>query len=551
MLRANITTYQPIDKIKYTSNGYSKDYHPKRWEIYNILANDEPKNIFRNLTSFLEKNQHVLNFYDITYLLYKLATHPNLKFLLDANLKFDINKFKQLISKLLDKHDLQNVNMNIIAGMIQSLSILKILPGQIFLKNWFKQSYNYIRSPEPYHSSGDISKLLCSITNLGITPSQQWLEGWQKNSNNSNISICYNNIHAFVLLKILPKGNWIEKWIDRSMRIMINNKTYQWDDGRNITSQLLSGLIYNAAKLGINLTDEWIDIWSKRATERISEFSRQSICNSIYAYILMDKKIPDFLLKQLKSINLSDLNIEESMQLVTIKLVNPQYYMQYSKIIDQAETFLKNKPAYTLQDISTSRLHLYISKLIRNMGITYKNEYKIAKMHNMVDIYIANRNLIIQVDGPLHYLTTDNGEKLNPATELNSKLLRKLGYNVIRLDYKEINRLKEEDKLVEQLKTYIEAYPTIKEPQNNKNEGQQEQQQKTLSKSQQKRLKRKNKKEIEVNVDKDDLNIMQITSTQEENLTLDEEKPQTSLDHIESQNEAQEEIQQALYCNIM
>ena len=79
----------------------------------------------------------------------------------------------------------------------------------------------------------------------------------------------------------------------------------------------------------------------------------------------------------------------------------------------------------------SSQLHLGVSDVLSYMGISYKNECLIGS--SWVDIFIQNRNLVVEVDGPYH-------DNQGVRDEFKTRLLAMRGYSTIRISYKDWNQ---------------------------------------------------------------------------------------------------------------
>lgn len=86
-----------------------------------------------------------------------------------------------------------------------------------------------------------------------------------------------------------------------------------------------------------------------------------------------------------------------------------------------------------------SRIHLDVVAVLRSMDITCKYEYEIKDL-NLVDIFIPSKNLIIEVNGPSHYIP--GGYSLRGSTYVKSAVLSKLGFIVGNIHHQDWSELK-------------------------------------------------------------------------------------------------------------
>lgn len=112
----------------------------------------------------------------------------------------------------------------------------------------------------------------------------------------------------------------------------------------------------------------------------------------------------------------------------------------FAKII--FEQVFKNN----LTETKSSKLHMTVSKALENIGIQHENEYmdRERTLGYIVDIYIPSTNMVIEVDGPSHYYKFSNfsssPDVINARTRFKRKQIEKLGFKVVNLRYKNINK---------------------------------------------------------------------------------------------------------------
>lgn len=117
-------------------------------------------------------------------------------------------------------------------------------------------------------------------------------------------------------------------------------------------------------------------------------------------------------------------------------------------------------PEFKKQRLNTSKLQKDIFNTLRACFkyIPFQEEYFIE--YTYVDIVWPARKLIIQVNGPCHYV----GKTLNVSSQFNSYLFEKLGWTVLNLPYYEWNELlnKQPKKtyLEQKLKNFL-FFPTL------------------------------------------------------------------------------------------
>jgi very-short-patch-repair endonuclease len=94
------------------------------------------------------------------------------------------------------------------------------------------------------------------------------------------------------------------------------------------------------------------------------------------------------------------------------------------KIKEASEIILKAQ-------IASSKLQNEVFKILGT--IAPESRRKEILYHHIVDCYIPNKKLVIEVNGPGHYIA---GGNLNVSTQQKQASLEKLGYKVINIGYR-------------------------------------------------------------------------------------------------------------------
>ncbi len=100
-----------------------------------------------------------------------------------------------------------------------------------------------------------------------------------------------------------------------------------------------------------------------------------------------------------------------------------------------------------------SSFHLDCAKYLKSMDIEFKNEIEINGL--IVDICFSKTNIIIELNGPLHY-AHQSRKPLGP-TEFKIRLLIAMGWQVISIPWWDWSYLNNDDKY-NYLKNKIKCY---------------------------------------------------------------------------------------------
>nr|QOH99320.1 putative RNA-binding protein [Euplotes raikovi] len=87
----------------------------------------------------------------------------------------------------------------------------------------------------------------------------------------------------------------------------------------------------------------------------------------------------------------------------------------YSKVLQNSplEKFIENSLHLTILEAQTSESQMVVSNTLKNLGYDVVNEYKID--HKTYDMYIPEKNLLIEFNGPTHYL---NGTDIEIGSDI-------------------------------------------------------------------------------------------------------------------------------------
>jgi hypothetical protein len=248
----------------------------------------------------------------------------------------------------------------------------------------------------------------------------------------------------------------------------------------DFTSQELANTLNALAKFD-HYEKGLVDALCSIAMNKTGEFNSQGITNSLYALTILahyDDSIWYFFFDELSmlfNLNAEALNTEEHSQihliLLALSVENPTLFskLQFPLALKEKSS---NAHVAQMSSSKSSKLHLSVSHTLNEMSISHENEF-FASGFLSVDIFIKpnipqqqqqqqisgdtppppNNGLIIEVDGPCHYLrcgtesemigvrsSTVKGEHV-----LKKRLLEKQGYNLLNIPYYEWDKLDDEE----------------------------------------------------------------------------------------------------------
>ncbi|WP_231108517.1 RAP domain-containing protein [Orientia tsutsugamushi] len=242
-------------------------------------------------------------------------------------------------------------------------------------------------------------------------------------------------LYQFAKLNYVIGHEFIDAWANKAINLM-----------DEFNSQNLANSIWALGRLDIHPSDSFIQAWIHHATKSIEKFNTQELANSIYGILVLNVlydpkiKVPQqFISAVNKNIELFDENNE-----IISQILKAHYYFGKQGIgilTSQNRQLLEKKFKTKLTPCHTSDLQLNVLKVVKKVLVQHhvKSEHYIKQITCSVDIFIKEKNTVIQVDGPCHF---DDNNAPNISTKLNTKLLQSYGYIVYRIPYWVWNELR-------------------------------------------------------------------------------------------------------------
>ncbi|WP_269189524.1 RAP domain-containing protein, partial [Orientia tsutsugamushi] len=280
---------------------------------------------------------------------------------------------------------------------------------------------------------------------LEIKPQAPFIEAWihhaTKTIDKFNSQELANSIWALGRLEIKPQAPFIEAWIHHATKTI-----------DKFNHQELANSLWALGRLEIKPQAPFIEAWIHHATKIIDKFNHQELANSIYGILTLNVlcnskiKVPQLFISAVnQNIKLFDENIEDIGQ-----ILKAHYYFGKQGVgilTSQNRQLLEKKFKTKLTPCHTSNLQLNVLKVVKKVLAqhTVKSEYYIKQITSSVDIFIKEKNTVIQVDGPSHF---DDNNAPNFSTRLNTELLKSYGYIVHRIPYWAWDKLTDKEEYI-------------------------------------------------------------------------------------------------------
>jgi len=218
--------------------------------------------------------------------------------------------------------------------------------------------------------------------------------------------------------------------------------------------QALSNIFYGHAQLGLKLEGELYEAWKKAALDCLKstnpnkQFNQQELSNIFYAHALLGLKPNEPLYEAWKNAALSCLKSTNQNKQFSQKELH-SIYLTLKRF--SLENFLKNDflqlkvlkakapKGSKLQDDVYRSLQEYLKTI--HVSDMPQEEYWVEEIASRVDIYLASKKLVIEVDGPSHFFPETKEYK--PKNRLKEEILNQTHKftQLVRIPYYEWNEL--------------------------------------------------------------------------------------------------------------
>jgi hypothetical protein len=305
-----------------------------------------------------------------------------------------------------------------LANTLYAYAQLNLQPESPWMKVFWKASQTQLSQFKPQ----EFSNSLYACSHLQIQPEAGWMKAFWNASQGKllkfNPQDFANTLYACGKLNLQPEDGWMKEFWSASQ-----GKLSQF------TPQGLANTLYACAQLNLQPEGGWMRAFWEKSQGKLSQFNPQDFANTLYACVVMEWDVPDWLIQGIRTTQ-ETFSLEEWHQLYTASVFVDLSLAFPEDIVDQLIHF-ESKKVSDLEDRAGS----VIDSLLANEEV--RHSHWIPGAATTVDFFVQKHNLIIQVDGPTHYLS--DGSQ-NSSTRFQTRLLEKLGYQVLRLGYKELNR---------------------------------------------------------------------------------------------------------------
>ena len=217
----------------------------------------------------------------------------------------------------------------------------------------------------------------------------------------------------------------------------------------DFNSQDIANTLNAMAKLDYK-DDAVMQCMIQEARHKIDDFNAQNIAILCWSMLCL-QQIDDSLLSTCMQDSASyDFDDEELSALyICERSISIEHPHLSTVLPHEVHTLAKQAWTTSLQSVQSSRLHDDVSHILFELGVEHENEAVVSGLS--VDILIhgsacsvdetceETRDVVIEVDGPSHYLRGDGG--VSGSTRFKHRMLEKYGVKVLHVPYLEWGEL--------------------------------------------------------------------------------------------------------------
>jgi very-short-patch-repair endonuclease len=312
---------------------------------------------------------------------------------------------RSAILKLETKIDHEKFNPKLLVNILYAHAMLGLQPSDKFMKQWNVQALKYL---ELYKfNPQDLANIIYAHAMLRIPMPENFKHAWYK-------------AVVVKLSAIAPKDQFLP--------------------------QHLTNIVYAHTLLDLELNGRFKKAFEKavivvlKAKHKKDQFRPQQLANLFYAYALLDQEPHKDMIQPLFEI-MRTLKDQHALQCLYLCLQS----FRLTKGLPQEvkEKFDRQQSKLKKADSTISNLQLSVETVLTSMYLrqVVKKEFWFDCIASHVDFYIPHLNMVIEVDGPYHFI--EKTHTYNQSTLLRNRILQRShnGLKVLRIPYFEWDQL--------------------------------------------------------------------------------------------------------------
>lgn len=312
-----------------------------------------------------------------------------------------------------------------LANTLFAMTNAHMQPTEAFLAAWQVRA----ASTAALFNARDLALAIYAFSQLKAKPSDLFLNAWvtaaQAQLESFNAIDLSNSMYAFSHMRIRPPAAFNAKWQAACVKSLAR-----------FDSQSVANALYAMAVLAIEPTAEFTSTWLQVFTglAQARKLVPQDVSNSVFSFYLL--KNPQACRVLLAAIPKELWSKTISREDEVIQLVLPYLYFKTVMKIDIAQLALRPLDSLRFES-SDRRSHLeeQVAADLTARGANFQAEYR-TRPGFIVDFFISRFNLIVQADGPFHYIRDLGGDEFQRPQDLRmDEILRTFGYTIQRIKY--------------------------------------------------------------------------------------------------------------------
>jgi hypothetical protein len=223
---------------------------------------------------------------------------------------------------------------------------------------------------------------------------------------------------------------------------------------KKFIAQDIANLMWALGTSGVSPNPALVKAMSSEAVSKAKDFTPQNVANLLWALATMDAPQDSVLVREmLAKFVLCDFDAKGQLQLHIFFLSNsiaphPLDLFSWADLASACKAaFLAGSSSHA----TSSKLQKDVARSLRKIvSQDILEEQVLQDSGYSVDIRLADSKVIVEVDGPSHYLRGAGQERMmDGSTQCKARILRQLGWTVVRVPYFDWDALSDADSSLE------------------------------------------------------------------------------------------------------
>jgi very-short-patch-repair endonuclease/precorrin-6B methylase 2 len=347
----------------------------------------------------------------------------------------------------------KDFNPQNIANLLWALATSGVSPNAALVQAMSSEAVAKAKAFNPQ----DIANLLWALATLGVSPSAALVQAMSSEAVAKAKAFkpqeIANLLWALATSGVSPNAALVQAMSSEAVA-----------KAKDFNPQNIANLLWALATSGMSPDVALVQAMSSEAVAKAKAFNPQNIANLLWA-LATSGVSPDAMLVRTTLGEISaDVNSEHTRQLHQFFLFNSlsPHPADVSLLADFAAHCKAAFVAHSSSSASPSALQKDVARALRKLVDEEVLEEQVLEDSGYsVDMRLVGTRVIVEVDGPSHYLQREGNERvMDGSTKFKVRTLRQLGWTVLQVPYFEWNPLKTQKDQAEFLSALLASAET-------------------------------------------------------------------------------------------